>query len=59
MTVESVRRAQSNVVPDIPGEGLQFPEQDSWDDAGAILAEEQNIWAMVMIIGSRCYQQTG
>lgn len=39
----SVCRTQSNVVPDSLGEGLWFPKQDSWDNAGAILAEEQNI----------------
>lgn len=42
-TVGSVHGAQSHLVPDSPGAGLQFPEQDSWDDAGAIPAEEQNI----------------
>lgn len=51
-----MQRAQNHLVPDSPGEGLQFPQPDSWDDAGAFLAEEPNIWAMVMLIGSHYSQ---
>ena len=37
-------------MPGSLGEGLQLPERGGWDDAGAVLVEEQNVWAVVMTI---------